>query len=165
MGPLNKQGKKIMAQVNSEKAQNIATHSEQKKQTKINHKYNRDKDREMVKGIFRFHEVPGGRMAFPFRAYKEDDVEIFDLIDGQVYTIPLGVARHLNKNCWYPVYDYIKGESGIQGGYASNVLGANSTMRVTTKVRRCSFQSLEFVDIDDLNPQGNSGVSMVETIG
>ena len=152
-----------MAQI--EKTLNTITNEPVKKPQKINHKYNRDKDREMVKGIFRFHEVPGGRMAFSYRAYKEDPVETFDLIDGQIYTLPLGVARHLNKNCWYPVYDYIKGENGVQGGYASNVLGASATMRVTTKVRRCSFQSLEFVDIEDLSATGQPSVALVETVG
>ena len=63
-------------------------------------KYLRDKDREKVKGIFRYHEVPGGNFSFSYRAYKEDQVENFSLNDGEVYTIPLGVARHLNKNCW-----------------------------------------------------------------
>ena len=35
--------------------------------TKKDLKYMRDKDREMVRGIFRFFEVPGGTMAFSFR--------------------------------------------------------------------------------------------------
>jgi len=81
-----------------------------KKETQAkNLKYLRDKDREMVKGIFRFHEVPGGTMGFVFRAYIEDEVERCDRVDGEVYTIPLGVARHLNKNGWYPEYEYVPG--------------------------------------------------------
>lgn len=110
------------------------------KKLKPNLKYMRDKDREKVRGIFRFHEVPGGSMSFVFKAYKEDPVERFDMVDGQIYTVPLGVARHLNKNLWYPQYDYIKGEE------------THDIMKVTKKVRRCSFQSLEFVDTDDLTP-------------
>jgi hypothetical protein len=109
----------------------------------LNLKYQRDKDREKVKGIFRFHEVPGGSMSFVFKAYKEDQVERFDLIDGQVYTLPLGVAKHLNRNVWYPVHAHLQDESG------------NQSMKINQKVRRCSFQSLEFVDVDDLSPIGS----------
>lgn len=103
-------------------------------------KYLRDKDREKVKGIFRYHEIPGGNFSFSYRAYKEDQVENFCLNDGEVYTLPLGVARHLNKNCWYPVHQYVLNDQG------------KPSQRVAERVRRCSFQSLEFVDIEDLTP-------------
>lgn len=112
------------------------------KELKPSLKYQRDKDREMVKGIFRFHEVPGGTMSFNFKKYKEDPVERFDLVDGQVYNIPLGVAKHLNSNCWYPVHQYMMDEYN------------KPVARVGQKVRRCSFQSLEFVDVEDLTPVG-----------
>lgn len=117
------------------------------KKEKINLKYQRDKDREKVKGIFRFHEVPGGCLSFVFKAYKEDPVERYDLIDGQIYTLPLGVAKHLNKNLFYPIHGHALDENG------------NPTMRVSQRVRRCSFQSLEFIDIEDLTP---NGVSIIE---
>lgn len=99
--------------------------------------HQRDKDREKVKGIFRFHEVPGGRMGFSIKLYKQDPVENYDLIDGEVYTIPLGVAKHLNKNGWHPEYEYATDEHG------------RSQHRVAKKIKRFSFQSLEFVDIED----------------
>lgn len=110
------------------------------KETKPSLKYQRDKDREMVTGKFIFHEIPGGVMSFSFKAYKEDSVERYDFVDGQIYKIPLGVARHLNKNLWYPQYEYFKGDN------------VQNIQRIGRKVRRCSFQSLEFVDIDDLTP-------------
>lgn len=128
---------------------------EGKKPTKVNHKYNRDKDREMVRGMFKYHEVEGGALMFSIRLYKEDDVENYTLVDGQIYTIPLGVARHLNKNGWYPVYEYIKGEPGVHG--------VDGNMRIGKKVRRYSFNSLEFVDIDDISPVG-SGLVTVEKV-
>lgn len=119
---------------------------------KPNLKYLRDKDREMVKGKFIFHECPGGLMSFVFKAYKEDPVERYDLMDGQIYNLPLGVAKHLNKNCWYPVHSYQQDEFG------------KSVQKVGQKVRRCSFQSLEFVDIDDLTPVGSAGIVTVENV-
>lgn len=111
-----------------------------KKDKKPNLRYQRDKSREMVKGIFRFYEVPGGRMEFVYKEFREDPVEKFDFVDGQMYTVPLGVARHLNKNGWYPEYGYMRGEDTIDA----------SVMRVTKKVRRFGFQSLEFVDPEEI---------------
>lgn len=110
---------------------------------KQNLRYLRDKDREKVRGIFRFNEVPGGAMSFMYKKYKEDDLERYDFVDGEIYTIPLGVAKHLNNNCWYPVHAYEQDEAG------------KSLMKIGQKVRRCTFQSLEFVDIEDLEPAPN----------
>lgn len=114
----------------------------------------RDKDREMVKGRFIFHEVPGGSMSFTFGPiYKGDQTERYDMVDGEVYTVPRGVAKHLNKNCWYPEYEFMRGES------------VQNVQRIGTKKRRCSFQSLEFLDNDDLTPVGAAPLYTVENIG
>jgi hypothetical protein len=88
--------------------------------------------------MFKFHEVPGGKLEFVYRAYKEDKVEKYELIDGQIYDLPLGVARHINKNINYPVHKYQVDEQGK----ASKLIGQ--------KFQRASFQSMEFMDIDDL---------------
>lgn len=114
-------------------------------------KWLRDRDRQKVKGKFIFHECPGAIMRFVYKAYKGDPVERYDLKDGEIYELPLGVARHLNKNCWYPRHSYQLDESG------------KPIMRVGEKVRRVSFQSLEFLDIDDLQP--DKSVVTVEKIG
>lgn len=105
---------------------------------KPNLRYQRDKNREKVKGIFKYYEVPGGAVSFVFKEFKEDPVERYDFVDGKTYSIPLGVAKHLNKRGWYPVHEYISTEDG-------------ASMRVGNKVRRFGFQSLEFIDIDDLD--------------
>lgn len=117
-----------------------------------NLKYQRDKDREIVRGKFIFHEVPGGEMRFSFQKYKEDPVEDFRMMDGQIYSIPLGVAKHLNQNCWYPVHEFKLDDVG------------RPLQRIGLKVRRCSFQSLEFIDSEDLTPVGGSGIATVENI-
>ena len=83
-------------------------------------------------------------MSFNFKAYKEDPVERFDMVDGGTYTVPLGVAKHLNKNLWYPVHGHTLDENG------------KPSMRISQKVRRCSFQSLEFIDLEDLTPDGKT---------
>ncbi len=106
-------------------------------QSKKSLKYARDKDREIVRGKFRFHEIPGGVMEFVFRKYKQDPVESFTMVDGEIYQIPRGVANHLNKNCWYPIHHFLRDENG------------HMTAAVNRKVQRCSFESLEFMDDDD----------------
>jgi len=68
--------------------------------------YQSGKDKEMVKGMFKFYEVPGGSMAFMYRKYKGEKPERYSMVDGDTYTIPLGVAKHLNNDCWYPVHTY-----------------------------------------------------------
>ena len=130
-----------MAQI--EKPALDAAEKEKRDKIKAQLELQRKKDREMVRGIFRFHEVPGGNMRFPFKKYKRDPLETFDMNDGEVYTIPLGVAKHLNTNCWYPSYTFKNDEAG------------RPSVSVAEKIRRCSFQSLEFVDIEGLenNPK------------
>ena len=134
----------MVEQTSTPKDLSNATKTEKKKS--VNLKYQRDKDREPVKGIFRFYEVPGGTLSFVYRAYKEDPVERFDLVDGQIHTIPLGVARHLNKNGKYPVHAYRQDEKG------------NPAMIIGKKVARFAFQSLEFIDIDDMSSTGETTI-------
>lgn len=108
-----------------------------------NTRYMRDKMREKVRGMFKFDEAPGQTLSFVYRAFKEDPIERYDLVDGQVYTLPLGVAKHINKNLAYPVHTYMKNEDG------------STSSRVGHKIRRATFQSLEFVDIDDIEPDAD----------
>ena len=68
------------------------------KKKQMNLKNQRDRDREIVRGIFKFDEVPGGTMSFVYKKYREDPVERYSFVDGCAYSIPLGVAKHLNKN-------------------------------------------------------------------
>ncbi len=102
-----------------------------------------NKDREMVKGVFKYYEVPGGVVEFCFKKYDEDPLEKFTMYDGQVYTIPLGVAKHLNNNTWYPVHEYGRNEDG------------SPLQRIGQKVRRMAFQSLEFMDMEGMGENIN----------
>lgn len=112
-------------------------------------KYMRDRDREPVRGIFRFFEVPGGTMQFSFRKYREDNIENFTLVDGEIYTIPRGVAHHLSNNCWYPEFAYKQDEN------------MRNVAMISKKKRRCSFEPLEFMDTEDLNELTPSNIETV----
>lgn len=120
------------------------------KKEKPNYEYMRDKDREIVKGIFHFYEVPGGTLRFSYRKYKGENVQNYELTDGQIASVPLGVAKHLNKEGKYPVHAYTVDKDG------------NSTMKVGTKVRRFAFQSLEFVDIDEFDMHDSKELVTIE---
>lgn len=118
-------------------------------------KYECDEDKQEVKGIFRFFAVPGGVLSFCFRKYRWEPTRKYDLVDGQVYTLPIGVARHLNTNCWYPELEYIPG-LGVQG--AQNVAASGfsqgttaPSMRLAKRVHRTAFQPLEFTEVADLH--------------
>lgn len=113
--------------------------------------YMRNKEGQLVKGIFRYHELPGGALEFPFRKYKGDPVDMYNLVDGGVYSLPLSVAKHLNTNCAYKVYDYVQGDTDLIGGAAGvaatgQVDKSGKVMKVVSEIRRTSFQSLEFSD-------------------
>lgn len=92
------------------------------------------RDRTLVRGKFTFHESPGSTLEFDFRKYKQDPIEKYSFKDQEIYTIPLGVAKHLNTNISYKSYHYKKDASG------------KDVTNVGESVRRCSFQSLEFLD-------------------
>lgn len=61
----------------------------------------RKEDEKLVKGIFKNVEAPGAEAMFSYRAYKEHPIQTFTLQDGETYEIPLGVAKHINRQCRY----------------------------------------------------------------
>jgi hypothetical protein len=128
-----------------------ATQDERRRSMQQQLAYQRDKDRQLVKGRFKYYDCPGGEMKFSFKQYKGDPVAKYELLDGQVYSIPLGVARHLNKNCFYTVHKHAVDNSG------------NPSQIIGQKIQRCEFVPLEFVDIEDLSPAG-SNIVTVENI-
>ena len=115
----------------------------------------KDRDAEMVTGIFKNLENPataGGRgsVMFGYKAYPGEAFTMYELCDGERYSLPRGVARHLNNNCFYREYQHLPGEYGTQGirnGVADGRLKANS-MQMSKKIHRYAFHSLEYMDDD-----------------
>lgn len=100
-----------------------------------------DKDAVLVTGKFKFYEVPGGRLKFPFQIHKSHPLVKYDMYDDQIYTIPLGVANHLNTNGAYPQYEYnMKDGVAFGAGFTDQAV-----MRVEKMIHRFGFQSLEFM--------------------
>lgn len=107
--------------------------------------YKREKMREMVKGVFHNYEQPGSGISFFFKEFKGDEIQPYSFQDNEVIEIPLGVARHLNKNGWVPVHRHVQDENGVS---QKIVVGA--------KKSRFGFSSMEFIDIEDITPVGMS---------
>lgn len=121
----------------------------------------RDRDAEKVTGIFKNLENPatnGGRGAvvFSYKIYPGDEVEVYELLDGERYTLPRGVARHLNNNCFYREYQHLPGEHGVQGVRQGGVPDgrlSKQNLQASRKVHRYAFHSLEYMDDDgDMYP-------------
>jgi hypothetical protein len=126
----------------------VAKKEAKDKKQKLNLDYMRDRDAEIVRGVFHFYEVPGGLLEFVYKAYEGDSLEKYSLEDGKVYSLPRGVARHLCKSGWYPIHGYATDEQG------------RPVAKVGQKVSRYGFASLEFFDSEDLIPEGKPLVTV-----
>jgi hypothetical protein len=107
------------------------------------------KEAQLVKGKFVNLETPGGKLEFPYgpKYFKEEGTKVYSLEDGHVYDLPLGVAHHLNNNCYHIEYEHIKGESfGDNSPFA--VQGVGTGVRVKKKVHR-----FQFLPLDYFNPE------------
>lgn len=110
----------------------------------------RDKDRQMVKGIFRNLEQQGMKLSFPYLKYPGDEVTMYNLECGQEATIPLGVAKHLNQNCWYPQHENLVDEDGKR------------VTSIRSKTHRFSFVPLEFGAMEEVAPPLKKGIVTTE---
>jgi len=111
----------------------------------------REKDLELVTGVFRYLEYPGGTLRFNYHKYEGDGNPKYVFEDGKVYRIPRMVARHINQNVHYMKYGHASGEfgkSGITAAYNDGRVPTNDSMYVVNKSHRCEFRSLEFMDED-----------------
>lgn len=127
-----------------------------KEEAKKHIKRMREKDSELVTGIFTNLENRAGNgslgiLKFNFKKYEEDEPVTYEFNDGQQYTIPRGVARHLNNNCYYTEYEHLPGQTGsngIRAAYNDGRLASKIQMTGIRKVHRCKFTTNDFMDDD-----------------
>ncbi len=86
--------------------------TEEKKKTSEKIEKDKIENSKLVKGVFKNSECPGGDVTFAYRMYKGDPVRTYHFVDGQEYTIPLGVARHINRQCKYKKSKYLIDKDG-----------------------------------------------------
>jgi hypothetical protein len=122
-----------------------------------------EEERRLVKGRFRCFESPGSRQRIMYRKYKE--LQMFDkwMTDGEIYEIPLYVARHLNGvdvtagaidgkvgSCSYPVHGFKwdqsqpMPQSALGTGAAGEPGIPVPLVGVAKRIRRYGFESLQF---------------------
>lgn len=97
------------------------------------------KDNKIVRGIFRHHEAPGGKLNFPFRKWKKDGVKFYSLQDEAICEIPIMVAQHLKNNVSYPILGHMKDADGRE---------LVSTRKVHNRV---SFHPLNFSEEESVD--------------
>jgi len=97
-------------EVHIEKGRN-RTLEEKKKASELVEKAHKE-DSKIVKGIFKNHESPGGDAIFSVRLYKGDPIRTYNLVDGESYDLPLGVAKHINRQCQYKRHKWLVDANG-----------------------------------------------------
>ena len=69
-------------------------------------------DSKIVTGIFKNIEVPGGDLTFTYRKYKQDSYKTYYFEDGKTYSIPIGVAKHINNMTKVKQHAYLVDKDG-----------------------------------------------------
>jgi len=72
----------------------------------------RKEDERLVKGVFKNLKIKGGDVKFPYKAYKGEPLRIYTFKDGEEYEIPIGVARHINRDCRRKIHSYLVDKDG-----------------------------------------------------
>jgi hypothetical protein len=126
----------------------MADIKEEVKQTKIvkpterDLKWESDRLTEKVTGVIRNNENPGNPIEFWFRGPGCPDTTKFSYKDNETITIPMGVAKHVNKSCFVEVDQYKLDAKGTP------------TLEAGKKMRRFSFFPFGYVDTEDLSEVG-----------
>lgn len=116
-------------------------------------KRQRDRDAELVIGIFKNFETQGGTIEFMYKIYPGQENTYYILTDGEKYKLPRGVWAHLSQNCFFLEHNYMPGQSGPAG--MRHGVNDGSIRRLPTvalqarKVHRFGFMPLEFMDDTD----------------
>lgn len=121
---------------------------EETKQTKISKpterdlKWESDRLAEKVSGVIRNNESPGNPIEFWFRGPGCPNTTKFSYKDNEQISIPIGVAKHINKSCYVAVDQYKLDKDG------------KPSVDVGKLMRRFSFFPFGYVDLEDLSEVG-----------
>lgn len=127
--------RKIQSLAGKEKKEFCRKLTKDEKEAYVNHL--KEKDTEMVTGVFRCFQPVGGSVTMSAKAYADEEPTKYTFIDGQEYTVPRYVARRLENEfmgsgTWYPTHSYILDKDG------------KPTVQVGKKNHRFGFSSLDF---------------------
>lgn len=107
--------------------------AEEKKKSAILIEKAKEEDSQIVKGIFKNLECPGGDLQFAYHAYKGESTRVYHMIDGKEYEIPMGVAKHINRQCKYKKSKHLIDKDG------------NSIITADKPIERYQFVSMDFM--------------------
>lgn len=112
------------------------------KQTHEEVEYILDEYSEIVTGTIVNHEQPGNPVEFWFRGPGCPDITKYEFADNTYVKMPVGVAEHINKNCWIGKDKDSLDESG------------RPIIAIGRKVRRYTFYPSGYFGSVDLKPIG-----------
>lgn len=101
----------------------------------------RKEDEKLVKGQFEFTEAEGGFFTFSLRLYPGDQIQSYELIHGEICSIPMGLVKHLNGTK-KKIARYANIEQAAQG--------AIKTPRQYDTISRVRFIPYEYLDKNSL---------------
>ena len=141
-----------------------------KEELKAIYAYYSDRDSQMVTGKFKYYDVPGGSVEFFYRKWPKDKVKHYIMYDEHVYTIPIGVARHLSNNCATPVHEYTvdkssKGQPTVNMEATPPRGNFVKGLKIVSKKHRMGFISTDFtLDMDLLGRQQEKQIVTAEIL-
>lgn len=116
----------------------------------------RARDAELITGTFRNLENQAnagskGAIAFGVKLYPGDPFEFYELHDGERYSLPRGVVKHLKQGCFYKEYQQLTDELGQNTGMTTAMHDGRlktKNMQAARKIHRFDFNTLDFNDED-----------------
>jgi len=118
----------------------------------------RDKDAELVTGVFQNFETPSssdtmGAVRFVYAQYPGEQLNSYELWDGHRYSLPRGLVRRLKNECYVPIYervtDPVMSQQGVLQAVADGRLRTpNTQMKVARKKHRFGFSIMDYMDYE-----------------
>jgi len=112
----------------------------------------RERDEELVTGMFQNKEMPGARhvpVRFVYKMYQNQTPEVYELYDGECYSLPRGVVRHINTNCYVKEYLDVNGAPHLQKAIlpeGRGIMRAKEDMQMSRKQHRFAFSPLDYME-------------------
>ena len=100
----------------------------------------KSKDATPVTIIFKNYETPGAPVTFGIKLHHGEEIDMYELYDGERYRLPLGVAKHLAQECYYKQYKHQPGEEH-RGDQGVRVAPYARGLNIDGKLRPVMYQS------------------------
>lgn len=110
------------------------------------------RDEEEVTGIFENKEHRGQEATMQYRLYPNEEITKWVFQDGERYTIPRGLMRHINENCYHTITSdmslQVPGKDPMKQMSAGGNVPAIQDMKFFRNEHRFAFHPMEYDDED-----------------